>query len=82
MVYPSLCVDEKAGKQQIYCGSISILAVKRGVLTSESNNPEWYGLDIKKYGAGPPLPPSVSGAVKIPPQPPGTQEAPQPPPKE
>tara|TARA_Y100000401_G_scaffold50541_2_gene39475 strand:+ start:311 stop:1258 length:948 start_codon:yes stop_codon:yes gene_type:complete len=81
MVYPSLCVDKKAGKQQIYCGSISVLAVKRGILTSESNNPEWYGLDIKEYGIEPPPPPSVSGAVNIPPPPPGKPEAPQPPPE-
>ena len=82
MVYPSLCVDKKAGKQQIYCGSISILAVKRGVITNEGNNPEWYGFDIQEYGNPPPAPPKISGDVNIPPPPPGTSEAPQPPPKE
>jgi hypothetical protein len=83
MVYPSLNVDKAAGKQQIYCGSISILAVKRGNLVSDTSNLEWYGIDLDSFGVPlPSPPPKISGATNIPPPPPGTQEPPQPPPKE
>lgn len=57
MCYPSLCVDYKAGKQQIYCGSMSLLALKSGSEFADIKDGqsllEWYELEI---GDDKPLP--------------------------
>jgi len=56
MVYPSLCVEHKAGKQQIYCGSMSILSVKSGSEYAGKGSTvlEWYGHDIDEHEPSPP----------------------------